>query len=127
MQCILQIILNRISLLVVDRRQARRLQLLTFAAITLINISVFCIWIPAQLQISNRYTHINDIWDRTEKAIFATIDAGLNTYFLWVVRTKLIANGLTKYWTLFRYNIAMVCVSVSLDVSENTVPPSFSR
>ncbi|KAK8880112.1 hypothetical protein PGQ11_001406, partial [Apiospora arundinis] len=116
MQCILQIILNRISLLVVDRRQARRLQLLTFAAITLINISVFCIWIPAQLQISNRYTHINDIWDRTEKAIFATIDAGLNTYFLWVVRTKLIANGLTKYWTLFRYNIAMVCVSVSLDL-----------
>ncbi|KAK8097138.1 hypothetical protein PG999_013082 [Apiospora kogelbergensis] len=116
MQCILQIILNRISLLVVDRRRARQLQLGTFVAITLINISVFCIWIPAQLQISNRYTHLNDIWDRTEKAIFATIDAGLNTYFLWVVRTKLIANGLTKYWALFRYNIAMVCISVSLDL-----------
>ncbi|KAK8070148.1 hypothetical protein PG994_006764 [Apiospora phragmitis] len=116
MQCILQIILNRVSILLLDRRRARRLQLATFAVITLINISVFCIWIPAQLQISNRYTHINDVWDRTEKAIFAAIDAGLNAYFLWVVRTKLIANGLAKYWALFRYNLAMVCISVSLDL-----------
>ncbi|KAK7943467.1 uncharacterized protein PG986_012580 [Apiospora aurea] len=116
MQCILQIILNRVSILTLDRRRARQLQLATFVAITMINISVFCIWIPAQLQISNRYTHINDIWDRTEKAVFAAIDAGLNAYFLWVVRTKLIANGLTKYWALFRYNIAMICVSISLDL-----------
>ncbi|KAK8085622.1 hypothetical protein PG997_006893 [Apiospora hydei] len=116
MQCILQIILNRVSILTLDRRRARQLQLATFVAITMINISVFCIWIPAQLQISNRYTHLNDIWDRTEKAVFAAIDAGLNAYFLWVVRTKLIANGLTKYWALFRYNIAMICVSISLDL-----------
>ncbi|KAK8044259.1 hypothetical protein PG993_004283 [Apiospora rasikravindrae] len=116
MQCILQIILNRVSILTLDRCRARQLQLATFAAITMINISVFCIWIPAQLQISYRYTHLNDVWDRTEKAVFAAIDAGLNAYFLWVVRTKLIANGLTKYWALFRYNIAMVCVSISLDL-----------
>ncbi|KAK7932097.1 hypothetical protein PG985_002809 [Apiospora marii] len=116
MQCILQIILNRVSILTLDRRRAKQLQLATFAAITMINISVFCIWIPAQLQISNSYTRLNDIWDRTEKAVFATIDASLNAYFLWVVRTKLISNGLVKYWALFRYNIAMVCVSVSLDL-----------
>ncbi|KAK8131286.1 hypothetical protein PG984_007724 [Apiospora sp. TS-2023a] len=116
MQCILQIILNRVSILTLDRRRARQLQLGTFAAITMINISVFCIWIPAQLQISGSYTRLNDIWDRTEKSIFATIDAGLNAYFLWIVRTKLISNGLTKYWVLFRYNIVMVCISVSLDI-----------
>ncbi|KAK8053134.1 hypothetical protein PG996_012435 [Apiospora saccharicola] len=116
MQCILQIILNRVSVLALDRRRARQLQLGTFVAITMINISVFCIWIPAQLQISGSYTRLNDIWDRTEKAVFATIDAGLNAYFLWVVRTKLISNGLTKYWVLFRYNIFMVCISVSLDI-----------
>lgn len=127
MQCILQIILNRVSILTLDRRRAKQLQLATFAAITMINISVFCIWIPAQLQISNSYTRLNDVWDRTEKAIFATIDAGLNTYFLWVVRTKLISNGLTKYWALFRYNIAMVCISVSLDVSKNTLLPTTTK
>lgn len=34
--------------------------------ITSINIAVYCIWIPARLQINDTYIHVNEIWDRTE-------------------------------------------------------------
>jgi hypothetical protein len=30
----------------------------------LVNISVYCIWIPARLQVSERYEFLNTIWDR---------------------------------------------------------------
>lgn len=82
----------------------------------LINISVFCVWIPARLQISETFVHVNEIWDRIEKGLFLIIDAGLNLYFIYLVRTNLIANGLKKYYPLFKFNMFMVAVSMSLDV-----------
>ncbi|ETS86718.1 hypothetical protein PFICI_00546 [Pestalotiopsis fici W106-1] len=85
MQCILQIIINRVALVMVNKSLARRLRLSVFFIVLMINISVFIIWMPARLQISETYIHINDIWDRTEKAIFAVVDAGLNVYFLRTV------------------------------------------
>ena len=84
----------------------------------IINISVFIIWIPARLQISAEWIHINEIWDRIEKVLFLIVDAGLNIYFIHLVRTRLIANGLTKYNSLF-----LVSVSMSLDVG---LGPPFS-
>ncbi|KAI1873046.1 uncharacterized protein JN550_003299 [Neoarthrinium moseri] len=116
MHCILQIIINRVSLIMVNQARAKRLRLAVFIIVVLINISVFLIWIPARLQISRTYVHINEVWDRTEKAIFAVVDAGLNCFFMWSVRTKLIAAGLTKYKSLFRFNMMMVCISLSLDI-----------
>lgn len=117
MQCILQIIINRVGLMSHNKHRVRNIKIGVFIIIALINISVFCIWIPARLQISQRYVRINEIWDRTEKALFALVDGALNAYFIWVVRTKLINNGLVKYQPLFRYNVGMVCVSLLLDVS----------
>ncbi|KAI4596200.1 hypothetical protein KJ359_005707 [Pestalotiopsis sp. 9143b] len=116
MQCILQIIINRVSLVMVNKAFARRLRLIVFFIVLLINISVFIIWMPARLQISQTYVHVNDIWDRIEKGIFAVVDACLNVYFLWTVRHNLIAAGLTKYKPLYRFNMAMICCSISLDV-----------
>lgn len=116
MQCILQIIINRVSLVMVNKSLARRLKLGVFAIVLLINISVYCIWLPARLQINDTYIHVNDVWDRTEKAIFAVVDVALNVYFLWTVRHNLIAAGLTKYQPLYRFNLAMICCSMSLDV-----------
>lgn len=81
-----------------------------------VNISVYCIWIPARLQITPQYVTINFYWDRMEKVIFLLVDAGLNLYFIYLVRSKLIANGLAKYMPLYRFNLFMVGVSVSLDV-----------
>jgi hypothetical protein len=84
--------------------------------ISLINITVFCIWIPARLQISQRYIDINQIWDRIEKVLFAVVDLGLNLYFLYIVKSQLIACGLEKYRALYNFNIGMVVLSISMDV-----------
>jgi hypothetical protein len=99
-----------------NKTHARYLRWGVFTIVVTINISVFCIWIPARLQINETYTRLNEIWDRAEKAIFAVVDAALNAYFVYTVRTKLISCGLTKYRDLFRYNVVMICVSMSLDV-----------
>ncbi|KAF4991463.1 hypothetical protein FDECE_14033 [Fusarium decemcellulare] len=115
-QCICGIIINRISLLMVDRRDGAKIRWATAILLGLINISVFVIWIPAQLQISSTWINVNHIYDRIEKGLFLIIDAALHTYFMYLIRVKLIANGLDKYTPLLRFNFAMVAVSMSLDV-----------
>jgi hypothetical protein len=114
-QCISGIITNRIGLLIYDARHVRRLRWGVVALIGLINVSVYCIWIPAHLQISPTWIYINGIWDRIEKGMFLIIDSSLNLYFIHLVRTRLIANGLTKYKPLFKFNMAMIVFSMSLD------------
>ncbi|RSL49153.1 hypothetical protein CEP51_015538 [Fusarium floridanum] len=114
--CIMQIIINRIALLAVSQTTVRRIKWGTFGILVVINISVFCIWIPARLQISQTYIHINDIWDRVEKGIFAVIDLALNFYFVYLVRSSLISYGLTKYVALYRFNLVMVVISISMDI-----------
>lgn len=93
-----------------------------FIIIGLLNISVFCIWIPARLQINDTYMRINNVWDRMEKAIFAAIDFFMNAYFMWLVKSRLVSNGLTQYNLIYKYNLAMVTLSISLDVG----PPNTS-
>ncbi|KAH8664224.1 hypothetical protein BX600DRAFT_540721 [Xylariales sp. PMI_506] len=114
--CILQIIINRVRLLVVDQRRADMVKWGVAIFVGLINISVFIIWIPARLQISQRWMDINSWWDRCEKAMFAVIDIALNLSFIYFIRSKLIANGLEKYKKLFWCNLGMILVSMSLDV-----------
>ena len=101
----------------VNRNNAKRLKLVTFLVLLAINISVFCVWIPARLQISQQFISVNAIWDRVEKGIFLVVDAGLNFYFIHLVRSRLIANGLTKYTRLYRVNLVMICISMTMDVS----------
>ncbi|KZL66321.1 hypothetical protein CT0861_04211 [Colletotrichum tofieldiae] len=115
-QCLVQIIINRIAILMPIPAYATRLKWGVFAVLLAVNISVFCIWIPARLQISKTYIHINEIWDRIEKGIFLIVDAGLNLTFIYLVKSRLIASGLTKYTALFRFNLAMIAISMSLDV-----------
>ncbi|KAM0229877.1 hypothetical protein ACHAP5_011515 [Fusarium lateritium] len=114
-QFTLQIIINRISLLVANKKSINRIKWIVAAIATLINLSGFCIWIPARLQISHLYEEINIIWDRTEKAVFLIVDLALNVYFIYLVRSRLLAYGLTKYNQLYHFNVIMVIVSVSLD------------
>jgi hypothetical protein len=59
---------------------------------------------------------LNNIWERIEKSFFLLIDFGLNLCFLYLLRYRLIADGLTKYWRLFKFNAAIVVVSLSMDV-----------
>ncbi|KAF7547237.1 hypothetical protein G7Z17_g7876 [Cylindrodendrum hubeiense] len=114
-QTLMQIIINRISILMMVRQNAWKLKLSVFLILLAINISVFCIWVPARLQINDTYININRIWDRIEKCIFLVLDAGLNLYFIHLVKSRLIANGLTKYTRLFRVNLAMIGISITMD------------
>ncbi|CEF85470.1 hypothetical protein FGSG_06594 [Fusarium graminearum PH-1] len=115
-QALIQIIVNRIAILMVNRQNAKWLKIWSFVIILCINISVFMIWIPARLQINDTWADINKVWDRIEKVIFLLVDAGLNLYFIHLVRSRLIANGLTKYTRLFRYNLGMIAVSMTMDI-----------
>jgi hypothetical protein len=100
----------------VNKRKSRLIKLGLFIFIGLVNISVYCIWIPALLGSNQSFIKLNHIWERVEKTIFLLVDFGLNLYFLYLVRSRLITQGLTKYWPLFNFNAAIVVVSASMDV-----------
>ncbi|KAL6401339.1 hypothetical protein AUP68_15207 [Ilyonectria robusta] len=115
-QFLLQIIINRCSILLTDPITAYRLKVGVAVLITAVNISVYNIWIPARLQISERYIWINEWWDRIEKGIYLLVDGALNFYFIRVVQQNLVANGLTKYKSLVKFNMCIVGFSLSMDV-----------
>lgn len=127
-QLLLQIIINRIRVIVPDRKRSRNIMIMTATFVTTINISVFCIWIPARLQTSHRYEVINEYWDRTEKCLYLLVDAALNWYFLKTVKANLISNGLTKYNKLVQFNQRIVMLSLLMDVmiiGAMSIPNSF--
>jgi hypothetical protein len=112
----MQITINRVSMIIYDEDRAERLKWIAAMVLCILNISVFVIWIPARLQISPTWIHIDSIWDRILKGIFCLVDISLNLYFVYLVRVRLIADGLKKYITIFRWSLAMIFVSLSLDV-----------
>ncbi|RYO85373.1 hypothetical protein DL766_000446 [Monosporascus sp. MC13-8B] len=116
-QFLMQIIINRISLLIIDPQMAQRLKWAVFSILLCLSTSVTIIWIPASLQISQTWHDANAVWDRAKQAVLMIMDVCLNGYFLYCVRNRLIANGLRKYRSLFRFNTCMVFVIVALDVT----------
>ncbi|KAH6644297.1 hypothetical protein C7974DRAFT_18155 [Boeremia exigua] len=115
-QLLLQIIINRVRIILTDRRKGRLLMIGTAVVVTLINISVFVVWIPARLQISTRWIHVNNIWDRIEKVLYLLMDGFLNFYFIRVVKANLVRNGLEKYNRLVLFNQHMIFISLLMDV-----------
>ncbi|KAG9083799.1 hypothetical protein FRC06_004364 [Ceratobasidium sp. 370] len=84
--------------------------------ITGINISVYCIWVPAKLQISTRYHEINVVWDRIEKCLYLITDGILNWMFVDIIKKRLVSMGLKKYDKLVRFNQKIILFSLSMDV-----------
>ncbi|KAM5350072.1 hypothetical protein ACJ41O_006577 [Fusarium nematophilum] len=115
-QFLLQIIINRCSILLTDKRHAYRLKVGVAVLITAVNITVYTIWIPARLQISERYIWVNEWWDRVEKAIYLIVDGALNIYFITIVQRNLVMHGLTKYRSLVKFNMCIVGFSLGMDV-----------
>lgn len=117
-QLLTQIIVNRLALLMPNPIAVTRLRWVVFFLILLVNISVMVTWVPAQLQISSKWTRISEIWERCEMAIFSIIDISLNLRSIQLVRSRLVSHGLNnKYLSLFQFNCGMILVSISLDVS----------
>ncbi|EGG03889.1 uncharacterized protein MELLADRAFT_89799 [Melampsora larici-populina 98AG31] len=115
-QIVVQIILNRISMVWSNPRHKTLLWWGVTAWITLINISVYCIWLPATLRLSDNIIMVNRIWDRLEKFLYLLTDAALNVVFIRSVKKQLVANGLTKYDKLVRFNTHIMAVSLSMDL-----------
>ncbi|CAE6419759.1 unnamed protein product [Rhizoctonia solani] len=115
-QLLLQIIINRICILLPNSSQRLWLKFTVAAWIVLISISVYCIWIPAKLQISETFIRVNLYWDHTEKILYLFTDAALNVMFIRLIRQRLVSRGLTKYDKLVAMNTRMIFVSLSMDV-----------
>jgi hypothetical protein len=116
----MQIIINRIALIAEHRRTVRNIKWGTAALVTAINVSVFCIWIPAHVvpPVSQTFVNINNIWDKIEKVMILLVDAGLNWYFLRTVKNRLVGqHGLTKYAPLVGFNAKLMVLSIGMDVS----------
>ncbi|KAK2017158.1 hypothetical protein LZ32DRAFT_644583 [Colletotrichum eremochloae] len=117
-QLLMQIIINRIAVIGESRRTIIYMKWGTALVITLINIAVFVIWIPAHLDppASQTFVIINRYWDRTSKILILLVDAGLNWYFLRVVKTRLLnQHGLVKYKPLVGFNAKLMIISISMD------------
>lgn len=66
----------------------------------------------------HRFVEINKYWDRISKCLICLVDAGLNWYFLRVVKQRLVEQyGLMKYAPLVDFNTRLMVLSVLLDVS----------
>ncbi|KAI8951075.1 hypothetical protein F4801DRAFT_589941 [Xylaria longipes] len=115
-QFLLQIIINRCRIIAHDKEFMDKLKIGVAVLITAVNISVYNIWIPARLEISQSYIHINEWWDRVEKVIYMLTDAFLNIYFIRTVQHGLVRNGLTKYRGLVHFNMMIVGFSLSMDL-----------
>ncbi|KAL2803267.1 hypothetical protein BJX63DRAFT_437126 [Aspergillus granulosus] len=115
-QLLSQIIANRIALIMVSRRKSLQLRWGLFIAIGIINIAVGIIWIPAHLESASDFQRdLNFIFENVEKSFFLVVDLALNLYFLYLVRYRLIADGLNKYWVLYKFNIGFVAISTTMD------------
>ncbi|KAF5007911.1 hypothetical protein FDECE_5826 [Fusarium decemcellulare] len=111
-----QIIANRVALIMTNKRKAAYLKWGLAASITVVCIAVCYIWVVAHLDgATPAQVELNIIFEKIEKSFFLIIDLSLNLYFLYLVRYRLIADGLSKYWRLFNFNIGMVMISTILD------------
>lgn len=118
-QLLMQIIINRIALIAESRRTVWRLKWGTVVLITSVNIVVMCIWIPSHLDPppAQIFVDINEVWDKISKVIILVVDAGLNWYFLWTVKNRLLQqHGLMKYKPLVKFNERLMIVSIAMDV-----------
>ncbi|KAH0290606.1 hypothetical protein M436DRAFT_41332 [Aureobasidium namibiae CBS 147.97] len=118
-QFLMQIIINRISIISERKATAQRLKIGTAVVISIINIAVFCIFIPSHLTPppSMVFVHINKYWDRASKILIMLVDAFLNAYFIYVVKARLVQqHGLRKYKPLVAYYTRLGVISVCMDL-----------
>ncbi|KAL1747742.1 hypothetical protein HDZ31DRAFT_80175 [Schizophyllum fasciatum] len=115
-QLLLQIICNRIGILLSTPKHRLWLKLSVAFLVLLINISVYVVWVPSKMGVAESFKRVNVWWDRVEKVIYLIIDMSLNTYFIWTVKRRLVSYGLRKYDTLVRYNTGIAIVSCGMDV-----------
>lgn len=64
------------------------------------------------------------VWDRVSKVLILLVDAGLNWYFLSIVKVRLVSrHGLVKYKPLVGFNAKLMVLSIGMDVCEAAPRP----
>lgn len=117
-QILVQIIANRIGLIMVNRSRTKWMRLTLFLVILGVNAGVFVVWIPAQLSdgVDGDKARLNYIVERFEKSFFLAIHLGLNLFFLYLIR-RLIVGGLGKYQRLLKMNGLLIGISTTMDAA----------
>ncbi|KAK6841222.1 hypothetical protein PG987_002082 [Apiospora arundinis] len=119
-----QIIINRIGIIADSPRTVTWVKWCTVAFVGFINISVFVIWIPSHVQpppsdqnFLGWMVEINKVYDRITKVLILILDAGLNGWFVHVVKQRLVKqHRLVKYQPLIRFTNQMMLIAVMMDV-----------
>ncbi|KAK8055636.1 hypothetical protein PG993_000863 [Apiospora rasikravindrae] len=119
-----QIIINRIGIIAESRKTVTWVKWSTVAFVGLINISVFVIWIPSHVQpppsdenLLGWFVEINKVYDRITKVLILILDAGLNGWFVHVVKQRLVKqHRLVKYKPLISFTNKMMFISILMDV-----------
>ncbi|KAK6840468.1 hypothetical protein PG990_007318 [Apiospora arundinis] len=117
-QLLMQIIINRIAVIAESQATVRKIKYGTIITITLINASVFCIWIPSHLDppVNDIFVIANKYYDPVSKVLILIVDAGLNWYFVRSVKERLVnQHGLVKYQPLVGFNTKLLIVSILMD------------
>ncbi|KAK7991599.1 hypothetical protein PG996_013388, partial [Apiospora saccharicola] len=117
-QLLMQIIINRIAVIAESQATVRKIKYGTVIIITLINASVFIIWIPSHLEVppSEWFVIVNKYYDPVSKVLILIVDAALNWYFVRSVKERLVnQHGLVKYQPLVGFNTKLLIVSILMD------------
>ncbi|KAK6854965.1 hypothetical protein PG995_008497 [Apiospora arundinis] len=118
-QLLMQIIVNRIAVISESPQVVSYIRWGTVAIISSINIAVFIVFIPAHLEHppTEAFVEVNKYWDKISKFLICFMDAGLNWYFLRIVKQRLVKYyGLKKYAPLVAFNAKLMVLSVGMDV-----------
>ncbi|OAV94992.1 hypothetical protein PTTG_05504 [Puccinia triticina 1-1 BBBD Race 1] len=78
--------------------------------------AAFSTWIPARLQVSEQIIKLNAICYPIVRVVCLLTNACLNITFIYSVKNSLVANGLTKYNRLLRFNAKIMALSLFLDL-----------
>jgi hypothetical protein len=112
---LMQIILNRLGIIVPNERVIFRLKIIYLVVLLLINVSVFATWIPAIMG-KEPYIEINKIWDPLEASLVVAMDVALNIYYIISVKRKLLSFGPEKYKLLIKSNVLAMLANLIVDV-----------
>ncbi|KIK69921.1 hypothetical protein GYMLUDRAFT_150530, partial [Collybiopsis luxurians FD-317 M1] len=115
-QCLLQIIANRLSILFINPRHRMYLKLTVAGIVTVVSVSTAFI---CEVFFGFATSRTNRWWDRFEKSIYLrkfVTDLLLNGLFIHTVKKRLIDHGLSKYDKVVKLNVYMIVVSISLDI-----------
>ncbi|KAK8126566.1 uncharacterized protein PG998_002325 [Apiospora kogelbergensis] len=119
-----QIVINRIGIIAESQKTVTWVKWGTVVFVGLINISVFVIWIPSHVQpppsdetLLGWMVEINKVWDRITKVLILVLDAGLNAWFVSVVKKRLVKqHRLVKYKPLITFTNQMMVIAILMDV-----------